>query len=361
MIRERVIVVGAGVIGASVAYRVAQQGAKVTVIDAGQPACGASGHSFGWINASFFADETHHHLRVAGIEAYHRLLADLPGLSVTWPGCLWWEEQGEGLARMEAQLRDLGYPVERIGGKDFAAAAPAIGQAPDEALVFPGEGVGAAERMAAQLLDGAREAGATVILGCRAERIEVQAGKVTGLRCTHGMLPADRVLVAAGNGCADLMTAVDVPLPMLQRPGALVRTRPLPPLLKKVMVSPELEFRQDALGRIIAPSSAAHQADDREVLPDTPDGLALDTLRRLRALLPGVDLVLDQTAVAMRPVPGDGLPAVGHCGPEGLYLAVMHSGVTLAALMGELIAQELLDGAKSHLLTPYRPGRFAFP
>ena len=275
-----------------------------------------------------------------------------------WPGCLWWEEQGEGLNQMEARLRGLGYPVERIGAREFATCAPAIGTVPDEVLVFSGEGVAEADQLTRQLLDAAADHGATRLLGCRIGGIATRGGSVKGVYCDQGILIADRVVVTAGTGSAALMADLGVSLPMLRRPGALVRTRPLPPVLDQIMVSPELEFRQDGVGRIIAPSSAAHQADNREELADRPDLLAEDTLRRLRALLPGADLALDQIALALRPVPGDGLPAVGACGADGLYLAVMHSGVTLAALMGEQIAQEVLLDAKSELLARYRPGRF---
>ena len=48
--------------------------------------------------------------------------------------------------------------------------------------------------------------------------------------------------------------------------------------------------------------------------------------------------------LAARPVPQDGLPVIGASWPEGVYVAVMHSGVTLAALVGEAVTQELARG-----------------
>jgi glycine/D-amino acid oxidase-like deaminating enzyme len=64
--------------------------------------------------------------------------------------------------------------------------------------------------------------------------------------------------------------------------------------------------------------------------------------------------------VGVRPMPEDGMPVVGFA-PElpGLYLATMHSGVTLAAAVGRFAATEILDGARIEMLEPYRPGRFA--
>jgi glycine/D-amino acid oxidase-like deaminating enzyme len=77
MMKQQVIVIGAGIIGASIAYQLAKAGAAVTVLDAGGPAGQASGASFGWINASFYVDPDHFALRLAGIEAHERLARSL--------------------------------------------------------------------------------------------------------------------------------------------------------------------------------------------------------------------------------------------------------------------------------------------
>jgi len=77
--------------------------------------------------------------------------------------------------------------------------------------------------------------------------------------------------------------------------------------------------------------------------------------------VPSVPLAWDSVMLANRPMPEDGLPAVGSIGPDGLYVATMHSGITLAALMGELVTEEILQGVSNStndLLAPYRPQRF---
>src|SRR5690606_18438725 len=63
--------------------------------------------------------------------------------------------------------------------------------------------------------------------------------------------------------------------------------------------------------------------------------------------------------VGYRPMPADGLPVIGapRAAP-GLYAAMMHSGVTLAPLVGELVALEIAEGASVDWLAPYRPERF---
>ena len=59
-------------------------------------------------------------------------------------------------------------------------------------------------------------------------------------------------------------------------------------------------------------------------------------------------------------MPADGLPAIGFApGSTSVYTAVMHSGMTLSALVGRLAAIEILDGTPVQLLADFRPGRFA--
>jgi len=64
--------------------------------------------------------------------------------------------------------------------------------------------------------------------------------------------------------------------------------------------------------------------------------------------------------VGLRPIPADGFPAVGRAqGIAGLYLAVMHSGITLAPAIGRFVADEIVTGRRDALLAPYGPERFS--
>jgi glycine/D-amino acid oxidase-like deaminating enzyme len=143
---------------------------------------------------------------------------------------------------------------------------------------------------------------------------------------------------------------------MLPRPGVICRSAPVARLMHHVLVSPAGEIRQDATGRIVMPAAAAHQSDTAETVADLPAALAAAALERARIWLPALPDWAEVT-LAERPVPGDGLPVIGAVG-QGAYVAVLHSGVTLAAITGELAAQEILTGTPAALLAPYRPARF---
>lgn len=352
----RIIIVGAGIVGCALAYRLASGGHAVTVIEAGQSAGGgATGASFGWLNASFFADEAHFRLREAGLSAWRGLSEELNLPALNWSGALWWEEQGAALTALQTQLGALGYPVERITREAFADAEPAVVAPPQEALRFEIEGVAEPAHMADRLLKAALGHGAQVLFGLRAER--VAAGRV---ETAQGVLHADQVVVATGTAAQALLVEAGHPLPMLQRPGVLLRTAPVPRRLAHILVTPEGEIRQDPEGRIVMPTAAGHQGDQSETvaaLPELADA-AMARLRHVIALPASASWA--EAALAFRPVPEDGLPVVGAL-DEGLYVAVMHSGATLAAGVADLAAAELTGKASNRvsLLSPYRPRRFA--
>jgi glycine/D-amino acid oxidase-like deaminating enzyme len=351
---KHLVVIGAGIIGASVAWHAARRGARVTVVEAGPIAGAASGRSFGWLNASFHANEDHFHLRCAAMEAWKRWEAKARSGAVNWCGALCWDVAGAEMDALRDKLRNLEYPVDIIERGAFQMQAPGVA-APERALVFASEGaVDLAEATRAML----RGDGIRVVSGCAVREIEVTGDRVTGLRLEAGRIDADAVVVAAGVAAPGLVEPLGVRLPMLQRPGLMLKTRPVAPVIRQVLVSPGMEIRQDASGRILAPTAAGHQGDSAERIGAAPADVADAAMARLRAVLPGLALEWDEVVLAHRPVPGDGLPVIGRAGPEGLYLTVMHSGATLGALVGEMAAEEVLTGSVTERLAPYRPERF---
>ena len=349
---KRVVIVGGGIIGAAAAYRLARAGADVLVIDAGVGT--ATVASFGWLNASFYLSEAHFRLRVEGLAAYRRLLAELD-VPVRFCGCLSTEHQGAALRAEARRLGAMGYDARVIDGPAFARLEPAVAP-PDEALHFPGEGIAEPAELARALMTAAIGRGARVLAGLRADRLMAEGGRIAGVVTPAGPVRADEVLVAAGTGTEALLATADLPLPMVPRPAYVVESHPVAPVLTHVLATPEGELRQRPDGVLVMPAAVSHQGDSAEAVSMTPEAAAEATTQRIRALLPGVALDWAQVRLAHRPMPADGLPAVGRLAP-GLTVAVMHSGMTLAAITGEC-----LDGpsnATEALLADFRPERFA--
>lgn len=351
---QHIVIAGAGITGAALAYRLAQTGARVTVLDAHPPASAASGASFGWINASFFASDAHHALRAAAIAAHRRLDAEI-ATPTRWPGCLWWEKTGEGMDTLHARLAALGYPVEEIGANQIAALEPALAAPPPRALRFAAEGATDVAALTRRLLAAS---GAQVWAGVPVTALDVAGTGVAGVTTAQGRLAADHVILATGTATPGLIAPLGLALPMLHRPGLMLVTKAQPPLLSHICVTPDQEVRQDAAGRVWAPTAASHQGDASDAVVQLPGTLADAAFGRLAALVRGLSGGWDRVSLANRPVPADGVPVVGQAAP-GLSLAVMHSGATLAPLVAELLAAEVTGQGASPLLAPFRPERFA--
>lgn len=344
----KIAIIGGGIIGAALARHLNRAGADVTVFDTGP---GATQASFGWVNASFFLNEDHFRLRAEGLAAWRRL-----GGHVSWSGCLCWEETGEAFDAQRDQLVRLGYDLQEVGQGEFAALEPQI-SAPPRALRFMQEGIAPPAAANSALLDGVRRISGVRVLG-----IASRNDKVTGLQTAQGDMSVDRVVVAAGIGSPVILDTVGVALPMLSRPGLMLRTAAVPPVMRHILVTPGQEVRQDAGGHIWAPTAANHQSDDAAQITERPDLLADAALERLQRLLPQQQLAWDHVMLAQRPMPQDGLPVFGACGPEGMFVAVMHSGITLAAITAELLGPQILgtplSNAQSALAAPYSIDRF---
>ena len=197
-------------------------------------------------------------------------------------------------------------------------------------------------------------------------------GRVTGITdgqvCTAAgaTINADEIVCCAGRWTprlADLAGAApdSVPLDAWDTPGAtapgfVVRVGPLAaPGPARVMHTPDLALRPHSGGllQLEAPDAAV----DLHTPPAELEAWAAELLRRARLTVRG----LNQAAVAayqvcVRPMPADERSLVGRLpGAEHVYVAVTHSGVTLAAHLSRLIAAELATGQPSPDLAPYRP------
>lgn len=85
---SRIIIVGAGIVGASIAYHLARQGQRVIVVEQAYPAAGATGSSFGWISEGVPDGAPDAFLRREIVADWMRLTQEIPELWVNWSGAL---------------------------------------------------------------------------------------------------------------------------------------------------------------------------------------------------------------------------------------------------------------------------------
>jgi glycine/D-amino acid oxidase-like deaminating enzyme len=133
----------------------------------------------------------------------------------------------------------------------------------------------------------------------------------------------------------------------------------------------DISFKQMADGRLVGtdspePPDLPVHAAIRAAPGDFPDE-ALRALHgnrilgKITALLPDArGAALDWLSLGFRPMPTDDLPVVGSLpGTPDVHVAVTHSGVTLAPILGRYVTTELLDGVRVPALAAYRPERFS--
>jgi glycine/D-amino acid oxidase-like deaminating enzyme len=194
--------------------------------------------------------------------------------------------------------------------------------------------------------------GAEVFGHTRVKWLIEDESRVSGVMTDEEPLHADETIVAAGVGAAQLLDSVGVTLKLTAPPGLLTHSTPAPDLLRGLVMTPGLHVRQTAEGRLVAGTDfEGADAGDRA------DELALDLHGKVQALVAGAEKIeLDFHTLGYRPTPADGFPAIGRI-KEGAYVAVTHSGVTLAPAIGAFAAKELLEGIRDPLLAPYHPNR----
>jgi glycine/D-amino acid oxidase-like deaminating enzyme len=199
----------------------------------------------------------------------------------------------------------------------------------------------------------------------------VTGDRVRGVRlASRAVVEADTVVLCAGWLSSSLaaQVGIDIPLVPVDAPGSsapcmVVWSDPAPVRLTRYVSPPDLDLRSAENGRLL------FEAGDTDAAVDlTTDAAQLAVhartlLERARRYVPALaGTGLAEYKVCIRPLPADGYSIVGRpTGLEGCYVIVTHSGVTLAAHLATLAADEILQSREQPVLAPYRLQRFATP
>ncbi len=357
---QRIVVAGGGIVGAAITYYLTRAGAQVTLLEREQPGRKTSNNSFAWVNAFSRTTRSYYDFARRSVELYHQLPDELGiDMELHWHGGIHWVDRPDAAEALRARIRELrswGHEVEMISGAELTAREPHLRPTIEAACYSAADGATHPPSVIRALLQRAQALGAEVHTDTSLVGIEVRNGRVTGARVPSGVLAADVVVDAAGSDAAAVGAMAGIRIPMFPKPGTLVLTVPLPPLVRTVIHTPDIHLRQQADGRILLGEAWSMDTEDTDL--SLARGQQL--LNRAASFLPELAKAHVETMkMGVRPMPEDERPIVGPVpGFSGFYVAVTHSGVTLAPLIGELVAQEVTTGHPNPLLAEYRIDRF---
>ncbi|WP_310728640.1 FAD-dependent oxidoreductase [Streptomyces sp. N2A] len=340
-----VVVVGAGIVGSSVAYELARRGVPVTLLEQGPaPATGVTGDSFAWVRGSgghwpSGAQDLREHV----LADYRRLENELPHVTLRRTGSLSW-------ADTPAQESRPGPGQLRIGRSDVAALEPNLRHPPDQAIYTPSDAGVDPTAMTYALAAAAGAHGATVLHNTAVTSLQVTDGRVEGVLTSTGLHAAATVVLAAGTGVPKLCEPLTADLAIAASPATLARVTAPPGLVKTIVASPDFEVREVRDGDLllVVPHAEGTAASLEQA--------AQDAFQHLKAAFQeSDDCRLLGYRTGTRPMPAHG-PVIGPVTHDrSVYVAVMHSAISLAPTVGRLIADELVTGRPAPELRHCRP------
>ncbi|PZC46517.1 MAG: Glycine/D-amino acid oxidase (deaminating)/Glycerol-3-phosphate dehydrogenase [Chloroflexi bacterium] len=363
-----VAVIGGGIIGASTAFHLSQMGARVTVFEKEQPASGASGHSFAWINSFNKFPRSYHELNHDSVERwprFERLLNQDIGLK--WGGNVTVATDatsGNMLAQDVKRLQIWGYPSKLITKKELLRLEPSLKIHKISSAAYTwSEGHVITDKVIRACMSSILSNSGKVLLQTRVDSISQD---VSGASVVVGrkIYKFDMVVVAAGVNTSQFSESCGINLPQRVSPGVVIKTNPLPQILKSLSVLQivnsegqinQIHFRQSTDGVVmIGTGSQEHETTDDSL--EHAEKLINETSRYIPELQ---NVRPIRVPVGYRPMPMDELPVIGSTPKTpNIYFLLMHSGVTLAPIVGELASMEIVGNLKVECLSAFRPSRF---
>ena len=367
---KRVVIVGAGIIGATLGYHLSRRnGIAVTLLERDTPGAGASGHSFAWANAFGKDPREYHTLNRRSLDMWYRLAHQLDAdIGIHYGGEMRWENDPRRAAALQQRIQQIqrwGYPCRLITPDELLALEPdlqpgdVLAASLSEADIHVETGT-----FIAACLQRACSAGAVVHSQTEVTGFVIRKGRITAVKAADAEFSCDVVVLAGGVQTTELASLVAAHIPQQRSPGIVIKTTPCPEVLHNVAVihAPptdatlqHLHLRQLADG-----SLRIGQGTQEGINQDDSQAHADALLTRAKTYLPAIaDAQAIPTPVGYRPMPLDGFPVLGFTkAVPNLYITLMHSGVTLAPLVGEMATLEIVDGVGVDSFAPYRPERF---
>lgn len=366
-----VAVIGGGVAGLAVAWRLAQRGARVAAFERDRIGAGASHAAAGMLAAGAEIEAGEEALwpltRAAQLAwpAFAAELASASGRDLGYrdEGTLVVARTADDLRRLErsaALQAGLGVRLERLTGAALRQREPALAAGLAGGVFSPDDHQVENRALAPALAAALQAAGGTIHEGAEVVGLETAAGAVSGLRLADGStVAAEAVVLAAGAWSAFPWLPPDCRPPVRPVKGQMLALRmdPARPLLRHVLWGPGIYLVPRGDGRLLLGATVEEKGFDATV---TAGGM-LTLLEAAWRLLPGIEeLPLLESWVGHRPTSRDDAPILGGTPLPGLFLASgqHRNGILLLPLLAEALARAVLGEALPPVARPFTLARF---
>ncbi|GFZ87652.1 NAD(P)/FAD-dependent oxidoreductase [Nesterenkonia alkaliphila] len=359
-----IVVIGAGSIGSHTAYRLAQQGAQVTVLEAGEPGRGTSSATMAWLSTfpqlGWEEEPGRAALRTKVHQYFYDIESELDLKVVDWCGTLNIAHGNEAQElKHRAQIaRSKGAGVIELDAAGAAEVEPLVRLGPGDTAFYQQEsGWVDVAALINRLLTRAQQLGARLLTQTSVTAIERDGTGVTAVHTSTGeLLEADAVVNCAGSWGTHVAAMAGLTMPLDLRPGRILTTEPLPAESRPTTIvnAPLTSVRPHPGGSLVLNGRGLQGAGENTNLSDTAPLIA-DIARYVPAL---AEVPIAETRIGIRPVPPGG-PIVGALPwAPNFYFAVSHGGIGWAPMWAWFAARELLHGESVPELSAMRPERF---
>jgi len=375
-----VVIIGAGVIGASVAYHLAKENVRAVVLDKKEIASGSSGACEGLLLLQSKKPGIHLEMASESLRRFPILAAELDHpIEYEEKGGLVVIESEEELAAMKIfveKQKKHGADINFLSKEQAREKEPALSENILGATYSALDSQAHPILLTLGLLRSAQKSGTSVFTNTDVQTIELTHGRVTSVTTDKGRIETGIVVNAAGAFAAGIGKMVNLSIPIKPRRGQILVTEAVPPLLKRCILSAKyiaakfnpkiaeaggvgFAVEQTANGNILIGSTREFVGFDRDVTFDGIHTIAKSILQ----VIPEIEnLHVIRAFAGLRPYTPDGLPILGKVeSVDGFIMAAGHEGdgITLAPITGEMIAGLVVSGTTPFPFTDFRLERFS--
>lgn len=368
MSKNRVIVVGGGVVGCSIAWHVARKGADVVLVEERSIAAAASGASAGGVRQQG-RDPREMPLAIAAIARWEHLEAELDADIHSYrEGHIKLYEQEDDLpiARQSiADQRALGLDITLVEGRELHELVPGIAPHIGAGTYTANDGHANPALTTRAFAAAAEREGAGIHGGVRMTGFTRSGDRITGVTTTDGDIAGDHIVLATGAWTRDALAPLGVDVPIIPAGLQMILTRRMPKLLRQVVGAHGrgLSLKQLRDGNYLIGGGWPGDVDIVNGIGTTREESIAGSMETASAIFPVLrEAGIERSWVGVEGICADEVPIIGPVpGYEGLTVAAGFSGhgFALSPITGQLVAELVLDGAPSIPLDAFSAERFA--